>query len=898
MIIEKELEEHLIEVRCHTKEAIREMQESHCPVLNAMHYKRVNRIRYEGYTYPMVYDDIMYFRSTDVKYEWYKTTRPLKYHPKIDLYPKNYHFENLYLLISRYVLFPVLVFINGKFQKWTNILLIRDINNVSFLIVKNNPDYVYDMQTVYIPVENFLYMEDPDEEDINEIIINSRFYMAFDKDGLYVSDPLIYEGELSAIVGFTEIEYFDYDENTKIQQEGDKKYYVVSHKILRNEYIGEASHIAFDTNNKLVSDFDTRSKYIGDNAFLLDDKLANTEFKKIFTFVWKSGNSLYSNMNAISNKNSIFVEKFYNATGKVIEYFSLHKGWLQKKWEDNVKLALKTILDYDQSILNGAYLKRSMIHEESYILGDFVNSYKIPSTRYTCRYHMKKQDLLNNRIMIFIDGLLYSFHHHIKIEGTDFIVPLMNYANYGNADMDVLIFNDVQNSVYDVTISEIEQEIYIPPDINPEYMQLFYHLENDYTNYFDPEYVITPNEFTWEKVNYSLEHIERNKYKIKLYNDKLYGKKFKMVSKRQFRHYQETWGLDKSDFHVYLNEDFNYTYDDDAFMVFVNGRKVSRDHFIITLPGMTRPFTRPCVELSTFLDRGDVVDVFYLPQSIYSAMMKNNHETTQPFSISPKEWNMVEVVKRINGIKRVVKEIRYHPDKDLIYNLSRDLEFFFVNGRKISKKFIADVSAHHVTISKTKSFNNVEILYHIPEFEIIAEMRKEVTKSEYIRTIVKDVFDNYFEKSYNTDDNDFINLIAEKASKFAIIDSINTEEDFNINFAGAIALIGNVIMEHYQPYGITMNKAFPFDIMQQFLPDYRETQHAQYKTEYNPNTGRNEYIYDGMGEPMLEDGSPLNSDNVYKLEIYREAGLLHYDVHNDDIEDQSIPLLFEEELLE
>lgn len=812
-IINEELKQEIADLKCYTFDAIKEKQESHCPVLNVIDFKNVWRFRYNGYYTNLSHDDTHYYESTNMKYEFFKTTKP----------KTTSMADTILNLVSRQIIFPLLVFVNGKFRKWTDLSLISDINNSTYLIVENIPDHKWDIQTVYIPSNKVLYMEEPTLAETKDIVNASEFYMMFDADGLYTTDRTL----CATIFGLMEYQDIAFTDDITIEQgmlyvNGSTKDDKDITRFINP--LSESCFIGFDLEGKFISDLNNNLNYMGLTTYEItnmDSYFTSNpyNFQKVFSFFWTGSNSLKTNYDMVryDGDEQATPFRYRSLTGQKLKHFNLHPGWLQQNYETNVREALTNILSYDQSLLNGAYLRKSMIQEKNYTVKEFLNTYSNGKTT-TCHIPMNNNDYLNNGLLLFVDGLLYGSHSSIQYKPNEFILSMAKYKTKLDSAVDMLFLNNIENSIYNVTINNSSQVVYVPEDISIENLRLFYQLGSDYSAHFYTEYKITPNDYTYLPVDFTYTQVSPNGYTIHFTDAGLYGQSFKMVSKRQFIHQQEIWSFDEYDFHLPLNDNFNYAVDDYAFLVFINGYKLPNDAYIVTLPKVTRPFTRPILEITTNLEKGDIIDVFYLPQSTKSISANNTQ-----------------------GPIMNIHSGNFDISQTKMYNLSKQLEFFFINGRKVTKPDLIDITYNQVAIkvSKAKSFvtDMVDVLFHIDPFDLVTEIYESlVSKKEYLVEIGIALAGTDFESNPDA----IINYLSKKSmgegtyltEKYPV-DVPLSEYTHEIQ-----ALINNIILEYYADAITTSTgtkdtsytNEFVFDVGAQYLTQQADGANVVYLT--------------------------------------------------------------------
>ena len=156
------------------------------------------------------------------------------------------------------------------------------------------------------------------------------------------------------------------------------------------------------------------------------------------------------------------------------------------------------------------------------------------------------------------------------------------------------------------------------------------------------------------------------------------------------------------DFCVCISSKFRCCDIQKQYCLFINGRLVDRDDYIITLPKLSRPFDGMYLYTSRFFKATDRIDLFYLP---YEFMNMNSDKT---FEL--KENGYIE-----------------YDRQSLKFPLDPDLYMIFINGKKVAKDDIIRISANTMRITKdTQSTNDLCI------FSVVKDDIPEV--SNYIAT--------------------------------------------------------------------------------------------------------------------------------------------------------------------
>lgn len=146
------------------------------------------------------------------------------------------------------------------------------------------------------------------------------------------------------------------------------------------------------------------------------------------------------------------------------------------------------------------------------------------------------------------------------------------------------------------------------------------------------------------------------------------------VSEHKFI-YQRIY-VDHKCFRVRLDRRFKYCDNEKQYMLFINGRRMEDESFLVTIPKHTRPFWGMYLYVTRFIDPEDRVELFYVPEEV---MNINTAHTPMTFG----EDGYIETDK---------------------YNLSvpynKDSYLFFVNGRKIPQDDLFEVDSGTLRVTK------------------------------------------------------------------------------------------------------------------------------------------------------------------------------------------------------
>lgn len=826
MKYDKALEKTINEIKHSSKTGIMNMEKSHCPIVNPIDFINVYYYKFNGYKVPLVLDNKQCYKTDSFPTRKYNKNTFHKSSSKI-----NYFLA----LVTSGELFPMMFFVDGKFVPWKKIRVVQD-KDCDYILIDDLPVHMWNLNSILLPYDNILYLEncENEKETVREIIDHSSIYFAFDSDCC-----LIPEGEdttISYIVGIpSDEEVFSSKSNiTKYTTTEETPRSANTFRInnISNKLIHRDAMIAYNSNtHQLIDHFEKYVQYLGNGYFIIDeDKVDINSIGGVYTYGWKKDESISYPIDKRVALNSNTAIDYYLDNGEPIKQFDFNFNNLMIDSEDirlkNTQDFLLDLLSYDQSILNKAYMRKSMITRQNYSLKEFMIKFGNNTT--SCRVPVYNNSYRNNNIMVFINGELLTHYNDIVIEKSDFLIDVSGYNT--SSEIELWFINNTQNDVYDIIVESADKPVSLPGDYEIENMNILYNYYSD--DEFTPTltYPIDGEKgITYLEMPHTITENTTN-YNVVFDNENYYNRYLKLCSKRQFRYQKIIKVLDTEQYRFQLDESFNYVKEADHFMVFVNHRKLNPDNFAVLIPSSKSPFYRTTLELSTYLVNGDVLEVFYLPQSIDTKMV--NNELTYDRSLYQLTYNFGKTDEDI---------------RKLNYNLSSELEMFFINGKLIHKNHVYDIQADQVIIENATSYKNINIVYHIPAFDIVNDIYlNHGLEEEYSKSIVRYIVSKY----YNPEK--FEEYMATHIKALPTNNASDIERDFLFDHSDIRAVINNIIMEHFVPNGIKTNEDFVFDV--------DATKYARY-------------------------GQIGNSDIIT---LFRDEGLLQYEILSRDPRDVSL----------
>lgn len=230
---------------------------------------------------------------------------------------------------------------------------------------------------------------------------------------------------------------------------------------------------------------------------------------------------------------------------------------------------------------------------------------------------------------------------------------------------------------------------------------------------------------------------------------------FTAVSSRKFIY--ERLYVDNKAYRIKLSNRFKYCDNQNQFILFINGRRMNDDSFLVTIPKYTRPFWGMYIYLTKFVGPDDRVEVFYVPEELRDVNENDN------------------VILNEDGYVEANKQ-------QLSVPLSTDLYLLFVNGKKIAGSNILDISSNTLRITAdTKTLKHImlnptyqykikllEGYMHGEQLSKYDELIEYIKGSEYLNySMLNKLFGSYVKMSDVEDD-----MLLTDVARIAIINEI------------------------------------------------------------------------------------------------------------------------------
>lgn len=569
---------------------------------------------------------------------------------------------NLKDLVEKGWIQPFLLFVDNKFIKWSDITIINDCNYAYILIDNNSNLYTPECECIVLHF-NINY-----NEKLTRIPNNSLF--SFNDIGLHCIQTR--EDELYTCITPNEYGLSVYHEdillNEGVKQQsllnGDYKLFASNYIAFRNGYLDtDASIVQHGLN--LFS--------VNDNKFKGNDYLCKL-------FYYTNTNSSLDNINVPPNRSHIFNRLNVDNTYDYMKTLSIpfdFKFDRNLEYDQNIRKALDYIMEYNGNIMQDIYKEVSNIKSLRYT-GKQIKV--LQDDKGYVKMSRKYNDSLNSGIMIFVNGLLYNSYNELKFDTKDFTFPVVDIKD--NDVIEILYFKNIDNRITPMYFSsEASDEYQIDTSIDLENCSLYT------TNPEKMSFNIDRIDTAQYEVPFQYKRLNGNNCEVKLLDSFYYDKSLNLTSRRQFRYMCQIMKADSRS--LVLSKDFNFCTDESRYMVFINGRKIDKVDYILTMIRPSRPFYEISAYIRLKLKAGDKLEVFYVPEVLHEIVT------------TPELYYNGKVVINRDTIS---------------YDLNKDLYMIFVNGRKLTPDELVDIGSNRIKISgNLKSLKNLTIIKHVED---------------------------------------------------------------------------------------------------------------------------------------------------------------------------------------
>ena len=652
-VLDTKLPDYVNELRHHTLDMINDVQVAGVPVIyDTQSYKQFE-YSYDGYKYPNNTWGTQIFSCTNLPYDKRRCQNKI-------------YIEGLANLIKTQEMRPILLFLNGKAVKWSNVTVVRDWA-YSYLVINNTDPYESELSCIMFPCD-IRYGEDNDC--LTDDVCDTYFY--FDKNGLLTSDRSKVALRIEVIDKNIVGGQFNYS-NRYVEVENNYK-----------QLASETNIIVFE-DNKLFPDSRFYIHEHGKDIFSYSRDTSKALFK---TFYWIKGNDYYGLLYKIPNGSyvkDVAISSAKGGSSAATDNFNIpfsFKMYRDKPYSENVSNAVRYIMRYDMSLLVQYYKDQSNLRSYVYDGEYLINRVPKDGGWLVIPRHRKK--VHDDFIIVFRNNHLYEYYKEIQYQNHYFKIPIFDHVERTDT-IEILHITEVDNS-YSSLIVTPEKIDYIAEGLRYDNFLLS---ANSYSGkeYYDKFSVENSVQYDVE-FSYQNTFDENGRYvgtNIKLEDPYYYNKEINIYSKRQFQYMYYNIFYDRNT--INLSPDFRFCHDKSHYMVFKNWKILDRDDYDLHI--MTNDVQLRYISLSfkDTLHEGDSIDIFYLPMSYVELDITQDIDT--------------QLYTSCGDIQIDTSRLGYQYDKDL-YMIS-------INGYKLNYQLLENVDNHRCRITGPITEENIPV---------------------------------------------------------------------------------------------------------------------------------------------------------------------------------------------
>lgn len=614
-----------------------------------------------------------------------------------------------------------LLFIDGIFIPYDIMkLVVDDYNNLFIKISKSDEreEYFYDLLKensyiqVILPTGDIAYTKDT-------VIPSNALYVFGSDDGKFtldnentdtkyifypVSSSMNYYKKLSTSGAITNMEVFDSDELDKFRKIklSDKNVMLFADGLLRS---GTPEPLARCDKQERIVDGIAR-QYDGITYNIVTASNPEVEFKTTLLTVHDIEaddiNCILS-VNSYSNKS---IDNVYKVDEQYIKNNIDSQTTILEDFNpkvNNVDDMIAYIMQYNPSILN------DLIHESTNIS---VERLTYSDQKIIPVVHKHSED----RLLVFVDGELYGLDY-ITYKRGNCIIDMTHIDNKDTAIIELIRFKDVDNSTG--VIHSSNPDLVTSGWFNNSDNKINANTELFSKEASNSEYTYPESGMQMFKVDYSLEYNPDTGLTRIITDDIFYNDKdLYYYSKNRFVSFTTSYNdaPDREYFEVDLGTDdrFKACHDYYRFMVFINGIRLMCDKYRLVLPvRQTTPFYEARLYLSVPFKAGDVVTVIYTPNIVYDMVASLDAETG--------DLSVLGLDTRYQYSNRpTILDLDRTPCN---YQISKNLNMIWVNGKKVPNDYITDIGFNRLHINTDlKSTQSVYLSKYIEDLDILKNL--------------------------------------------------------------------------------------------------------------------------------------------------------------------------------
>lgn len=341
-------------------------------------------------------------------------------------------------------------------------------------------------------------------------------------------------------------------------------------------------------------------------------------------------------------------------------------------FDENLQVFTRYTLGYNEYLILDNISSRNIHCREQ-------SGSTIKEEEYEHRYMIPRNLLPSSRTIMFVNG--YMTTNRVKannpygiIYDTNGIKPsdVLEFVTFRleGEDSHFTIYNDITE--YDINIGTDEFDLYVY-GTHPD--SVFEMIDRD-----DLYYYVDREDWSYDTDTKTLTFTNTEKY-----GD---GKRIYIKPKRTFAFHHEI--ITEEAYRVILPSEFHCCNNENNYIIFVNGVRLNSAMYRVIVPQPDKPFNRYAIYTHLILRVGDVVEVIYSPMSIVDEVY------IEDLDHSMEEGTGIDQLGFING------PIDYH------IPLHRNIQFFFIDGKKVPASYIQNID--HNTVRLIKDTGSVQEL--------------------------------------------------------------------------------------------------------------------------------------------------------------------------------------------
>ena len=640
--------------------------------------------------------------------------------------------------VKKHWIEPMVVFVDNKFVPWSKIHIYDDCRETHLLLnlagIIPYEDWPSKVDIIHIPFD-VTYTEN------NDIYDDKQLLFIFNEQGLHD-----YEGQIRIYIDKSD--NYWYMEGTSALG-SIKKYdldlpdhirvYPKNVLVFKNGELYRDADILIDSYNALYID---KGEPVG------EDEITYKVFRDLTTSLEAR------NIDSIPNHDYL---KHMEYSGKMIEMFKILNTEFDYEFDPR--------FTYDENIRN--FMQFAMRYNYRY----FIDRLKSSNIKYVTYPMSNLRSRINDNgcvevpypasfrsscfPLVFIDGIMSN--RYITKHKNSFVLNLAD-INKDADSIEIIYFRSYwDRPALPFSYTEANRGYYVFTNETELTIVSKYHPDKCFD--MDDEskcwYTVDPNNYVYEGNT------------LTFLNDIYANRDLMIVPKR--RVYYERFVIPSNNYRVILSDKFNYANREDHYTVYINGRKLNSSLYRVVLPSPVRPFNERSVYFHIILKPNDIVEILYSPMRVVNEVYIEDLDHSSETSMG------------IDALGYITAPENYN------IPLSKNIQVFFVNGKKVHPSDIKDLSFSLTRI--TKDIKSVEDLC-IASFD--SDFLAEVEDLKLMHSLLDDTYDNFSKSEINNLTNTYSYITNAELKRKA---------DFSKE-----AIIHQIIRDYY----VHVNKGVPF----------------------------------------------------------------------------------------